>query len=95
MVPPEFTEYIGQERSLLVKDICQEFIQKVQKKECDSELKNTGLETLVVYILENSRKLIKILQEAENKTEKAKEILNSPEIKELGKIRSLYNFSLK
>ena len=75
--------------TLMFGSVCGRFIKPVRKGNCDSELLNSSLETISIYILESSRKYLKMLTDGRDgsatKEEISANILNSQELKDLGK----------
>ena len=58
---------------------------KILSSACSDGIGNKGLETVVIYILEGSKKHLSTLSASTDKLQTAKELLRSKEILELGK----------
>ena len=71
---------------LIFESICEDFYQAVVGGECSSELVNTGFETIAVYIFESTKKVLDEFERGGEEDESAIEILNSDELKKIGKI---------
>ena len=73
--------------------ICDKYIKVQTNQSCSEELYNTGLETISIYILENSRKQLNSFNQAGKKEQVAKSLINSDEMAQLGKINTKNVFS--
>ena len=72
-------------QNLMFGSICEDFVKPVLKvNECTEELFSTGLETIGIYVLESSRKNIKILTDSKFDEKVAKQLLSSKELADLG-----------
>lgn len=71
-------------------NFCQNFIKaKLTNEECNNELFSKGLETISVYILENSRTAVSSIEGTTNTEESIREIINKQETVNLGKRRAI------
>ena len=73
-------------KRVVLTSICDDYIKSKLKAGCDTEILNKGLETIVIYLIESSKKNLNALNQATSqKEETAKKILNSKDLRELGK----------
>ena len=72
-------------KSAFYEKVCGEQIRTKYQSTCQLEIAEKGLETIAIYILESSRKKMIILENSRLKEEKAKEIISSKDMEDLGK----------
>ena len=83
--PNFMTEYSEIFNELVFVGICEKFIRTQTNETCSEELYNTGLETISIYILENSRKQLNIFAQGKDREDTAKKLIQSDEVAQLGK----------
>ena len=102
--PSEMTGYGTLFNKVMVLNLCENYLEPVNKLSCRSnQLLNAGLQTTLIYILENTKKHISTLKNTEStkRIKISKSILNSDEFKSLckrenpKKLRTLFLFFLK
>jgi hypothetical protein len=83
------SEYTEEFSDLMFKDMCENFLYEYTKKDssCDDELLNTGLETMSIFIMENTRKLLNQFDLNGADQAAAQNLLNSNDFKNLGKLQ--------
>jgi hypothetical protein len=84
------SQYIKTLKSVYMTNICTSYLERVAGEACTQELESSGLETVSIFILENSRKILNqfeaLVQEgSRSKSQIAEELLNSQDGKTLGK----------
>lgn len=53
------SDYLTEFSDLMFKDMCENFLKNyADSLTCDDELLNTGLETMSIFIMENTRKIL-------------------------------------
>lgn len=71
---------------LMSQNVCENFLESYERKtvSCNDELMKKGLETISIFVFENSRKVLNQFDTSEKTTESSVSLLNSEDVKNLG-----------
>lgn len=88
------SDYTQMFSNVMFHDMCEYFLKDYTGvQSCTDELLNTGLETMSIFIMENTRKLLSEFTKNGGDEASAKTILNSNDFAALGKLtEDFYNF---
>ena len=87
--PPEMKDYEALFNRMMFESVCNNYYQPVKNGDCSTnQLLKAGLETMIIYVFENSRKYIESVSNVtmeKHRVESSKKILNSEQFEILGK----------
>ena len=86
-IPSAMEDFDTLFKRIFFNSICEDFIKTELKESCETEIKNKGLETVVIYLIESWRKILNAFKEVDTtkKVGAVKAMLNSKDLTELGK----------
>ena len=82
--PASLSDYEKSFNNLYFVGVCKEFIEDYKKEQCNDQLLRSGLETIAIYILENSKKNLMTFNFLRKSEFAAKSLLNSIDVIQLG-----------
>lgn len=84
--PRIYSDYKEEFDKMFFLNICKFYLSPQLGFQCEDELLNSGLETVGIYILENTRKNLNFFLQRKEESDVVREILQSKEILSLGNI---------